>query len=238
MDIAKEYFTKLRTKEPLSNDAQRANLRAMLDRAYAQRSFEIEHFWKRGTFFWGFQIVVFAAFGVIWKDLKSDAGYVMLLALTAVGLLSALANSFAGRGSKFWQENWEKHIEMLEDVVEGPLYKTVWLRQGQVEYSVTGLSIALSNCFVGFWLFAGLFVAVVSREKLLREVIDNQGVLLLTIVGVIGVIIAAFALSQQRTKIRGALYAKHNDNVVEWPRVRSITNEASFVVRHLPSSDR
>jgi hypothetical protein len=29
------------------------------------------------------------------------------------------------KGSKFWQENWENHVELLEDKIFGPLYKTI-----------------------------------------------------------------------------------------------------------------
>jgi hypothetical protein len=36
------------------------------------------------------------------------------------------------KGSKYWQENWENHVELLEDQVFGPLYKTRTNRpQGQ-----------------------------------------------------------------------------------------------------------
>jgi hypothetical protein len=28
------------------------------------------------------------------------------------------------RGSKAWQKNWEAHVDLLEDEVIGPLYKT------------------------------------------------------------------------------------------------------------------
>ncbi|WP_409432777.1 hypothetical protein ACJ3XI_11305 [Litorimonas sp. RW-G-Af-16] len=32
------------------------------------------------------------------------------------------------RGSKFWQENWENHVDNLEDDVIGPLYKVILSR--------------------------------------------------------------------------------------------------------------
>ncbi|MGH8568044.1 MAG: hypothetical protein ACREXU_08475, partial [Gammaproteobacteria bacterium] len=35
------------------------------------------------------------------------------------------------RGSKFWQENWENHVDLLEDQIMGPLYKTVVSRAVQ-----------------------------------------------------------------------------------------------------------
>ena len=42
-------------------------LAAAHKRAYALRNFEIEHYWKRATYFWAFQVAIFAAFGLLWK---------------------------------------------------------------------------------------------------------------------------------------------------------------------------
>jgi len=39
----------------------RPQCRKALTRAYQLRTFEIEHYWKRATYFWGFQIAIFAA---------------------------------------------------------------------------------------------------------------------------------------------------------------------------------
>jgi hypothetical protein len=49
----------------------------------------------------------------------------VIIPLVGLGILTALANALAARGSRFWQNNWEKHIDMLEDKIEGQLYKTV-----------------------------------------------------------------------------------------------------------------
>ena len=40
-----------------------------LNRAYKLRTFEIERDWKRADYFWGFQIVIFAAFGLLGKEI-------------------------------------------------------------------------------------------------------------------------------------------------------------------------
>ncbi|MGC1780878.1 MAG: hypothetical protein WBB34_23320 [Xanthobacteraceae bacterium] len=79
-------------------------------------------------------------------------GNPLTVALAGLGVLSAIACSFAARGSKFWQENWERHVDMLEGTIEGHLYKTVWLHKEGVSFSVSGVNVALSDCFVGFWL--------------------------------------------------------------------------------------
>jgi hypothetical protein len=127
-----------------------SKLEKALRRAYAQRTFEIEHYWKRATFFWGFQAAIFVAFGFVWKEPggPKQSGF-LVLALSSLGILTAIANHLSTRGSKFWQENWEKHIDMLEDAVEGRLYKTVWLSDGVREYSVSGVNLTLSRFVAG-----------------------------------------------------------------------------------------
>jgi len=81
------------------------------------------------------------------------------VAIAALGFLTAVANSISARGSKFWQQNWEHHIDMLEDAIEGRLHKMVWLHDGKVSFSVSRVNFALSDCIVGFWLLVAVYVA-------------------------------------------------------------------------------
>lgn len=131
-----------------------------LRRAYALRTFEIEHYWKRATYFWGFQIAIFAAFGLLWKaDTNANPWGLITVALSGLGVLTAVANSLSASGSKFWQENWEHHIDMLEDNVEGRLHKTVWLRDGRVCFSVSRINRTLGSLIIIFLLVVTLYVA-------------------------------------------------------------------------------
>ena len=41
--------------------------------------------------------------------------------LAALGILAAVTNSLSVPGSGFWQQNWESHIDMLENEVRGQL---------------------------------------------------------------------------------------------------------------------
>ena len=58
-------------------------------------------------------------------DIKDDLvrSYLLLL-LTFLGFILSLAWYLSNRGSKYWQENWERHVDALEDEIIGPLYKT------------------------------------------------------------------------------------------------------------------
>lgn len=131
-----------------------------LNRAYQLRTFEIEHYWKRATYFWGFQIAIFAAFGLLWKtDYDPKPWGLITVALAGLGVLTAVANSLSAAGSKFWQENWESHIDMLEDEIEGRLHKTVWLREGKVSFSVSRINQTLSYLIIAFWVVVTFYVA-------------------------------------------------------------------------------
>jgi len=85
------YLHTLNIEESDTDKLQRA-----LNRAYELRTFEIEHYWKRATYFWGFQVAIFAAFGLLWRELVgsgsgSDWTPVAVL-LCGLGILTAFAN--------------------------------------------------------------------------------------------------------------------------------------------------
>jgi hypothetical protein len=152
-----KYFNTLGFSE--DNESKRGKA---LDRAYQLRTFEIEHYWKRATYFWAFQAAifaaVFAALGLRNPNAATDWGPITV-ALSVLGLLTAVGHSLSARGSKFWQENWEKHIDMLEDKIKGRLHKTIWLPEGKVSFSVSEVNQTLSFFFIAFWVVVILYVA-------------------------------------------------------------------------------
>lgn len=98
-----------------------------LNHALDIRKFEIDLYWKRATYFWAFIGATFAGFLAIQAssiENKQD----MSVMLSCLGLVFSFAWVCVNRGSKQWQENWEKHVDMLEDDVTGPLYKVVLTR--------------------------------------------------------------------------------------------------------------
>jgi hypothetical protein len=159
--LKKRYFSTLEFTPDNASKREKA-----LNRAYQLRTFEIEHYWKRANYFWGFQIVIFAAFGLIGKEIVNapvraasteHLWNVVLVALSVLGALTAVANFLSARGSKFWQQNWERHIDMLEDDIEGRLHKTIWLTM--TPFSVSRVNQTLSFFFILFWIVVTLCVA-------------------------------------------------------------------------------
>lgn len=153
-----QYFRTLGFSENDADTSPHSKREKALNRAYALRTFEIEHYWKRATYFWGFQIAIFAAFGLLWKDPITNQPGPIAVGLSILGVLTAVANCLSAIGSGFWQRNWERHIEMLEDGIEGRLYKTVWLFDGKVSFSVSRINKLLGYFMVFFWVIVTSFV--------------------------------------------------------------------------------
>ena len=101
----------------LREDTKRA---VALKYAHEIRKFEIDLYWKRATYFWTAIGVAFAAYFVSRSNLANnpDSG----LLLSCIGLVFSLAWYFVNRGSKYWQDTWEQHVDLLENEISGPLY--------------------------------------------------------------------------------------------------------------------
>lgn len=133
------------------------------------RKFEIELYWKRATYFWAFLAVIFGAYFTVFLA-KNEVRQLQewdeaLLLLACLGTVFAVAWYFVNRASKFWQENWEKHVDLLEDANQGPLYKTVinlekrdfWQPTAPYPFSVSKLNQILSL------FIAVLFIALLNN---------------------------------------------------------------------------
>ena len=92
-----------------------------LKQALDIRKFEIELYWKRATYFWAFIAASFAGYFALQKDADLANIYIV----SCLGFLFSLAWYLVNRGSGAWQRNWESHVDLLEDEVMGPLYKSL-----------------------------------------------------------------------------------------------------------------
>lgn len=74
-------------------------------------------------------------------------------------------------GAKAWQDNWERHVDMLEDRVVGPLYKTYFFQLRNVPlggpgskyivpFSVTKINQHIAKMFTILWMVIALIMAV------------------------------------------------------------------------------
>ena len=88
------------------------------------RKFEIDLYWKRATYFWAFIGAAFAGYALTYKTAADHEPWLSIL-FAALGLVFSFAWYLVNRGSKFWQNNWERHVDLLEDMTLGPLYKVI-----------------------------------------------------------------------------------------------------------------
>ena len=100
-----------------------------LEFAERNRQFEIGLYWKRSAYFWTFTALAFAGYGALQThccDLDDRETLSFLLA--NIGCVASFAWFLANKGSKFWQEQWETHVDVLEDRAIGTVYKKWFVR--------------------------------------------------------------------------------------------------------------
>ena len=163
-----------------------------LNTAHDIRKFEIQLFWSRGIYYWGFIVASFTAyFAVLNKllpneklDLLRDLtklscfSKIVLLFMSLICLFFCTAWILVNKGSKFWQKNWEAHIDQLEDGITGKMYKAILNTKSKefgrcpfswkaYDYSVTKIT-TLSSIFLAF---VSLVLAIFHLYLLLCECI-------------------------------------------------------------------
>ena len=114
------------------------------------RKFEIELFWKRSLFFWGFVSVAFAGYFNAPKH---------QLLISSFGFVLSFGWSLANRGGKYWQENWEMVIDKIDKKMTNGVFKkrkripddkSIWLKARK--FSVSKITIAISDFTTMIWL--------------------------------------------------------------------------------------
>jgi len=152
------------------------------------RNFEIDLYWKRSLFFWGF--IATASLGYGSSLLAEKPNHNLALLIACFGLVCSLCWSLVNRGSKYWQEHWERkvtdfeenlgHLELFraEDKLDDS--KSCWL--GARKYSVSRIAIALSDFSVLLWL--GLIVNHTLSYFPNHVYLSNDAKIFLAILGV------------------------------------------------------
>jgi hypothetical protein len=144
----------------IENSAFPNEVRKIHEKAYKiandNRKFEISNYWKRANYYWLFQASVYG--GYFYSITAQNNNYLcknpeIIVGITCLGFLTALAWFLSNIGSKQWQENWENHVFMLEDSITGPLYKTVGKEN---TWSVSKINKLVSGFSVAVWVLLGL----------------------------------------------------------------------------------
>lgn len=111
---------------PKLTRAQKDIYLAVFKEALRNRQFEISLYWSRTNYGWAFLVLMFTGYFAIYgsKDIEPLSKGKILLLISSIGLVFSFGWYLVNRGSKYWQENWEKHVDMLEQRVLGTLFRT------------------------------------------------------------------------------------------------------------------
>lgn len=150
-----------------SNPVGKTLAQAKYDATVRGLQFELEQFWKRSLFFWGFIGAALVALSA------ADKHFALQGVIASFGFVCSMVWTLGNRGSKYWFEVWQRKHEKAETLVTGVLYGDLcpktpeetnleketnlkkWL-QGR-RYSPSKLTIALSDYVVLLWF--GLLVS-------------------------------------------------------------------------------
>jgi hypothetical protein len=190
-----EYDKKFRMNPEKEADKKQE---AALKRAWANRDFEIDKFWTRSAYFWGFITLIFGAYIKVTTGkhtTQAEAMYLDLYLILLGGIFS-VAWLLVIKGSKRWQENWEAHIDRLEDGITGPLYKTVYY-DGHRFFSVSKINALLAGVVIATWCW--LLIMYILRniepfKMFFNWVLSIQKECIFIVLPIIGAIIGIFLL--------------------------------------------
>lgn len=181
MDIEKkEEYKKIFSEDIYLKDK---SFSYRLDKILDIREFEIDLYWKRATYFWTFNAAALTGYGltISYKTNQNITGILKFqFIIICLGIVFSLGWYLVNKGSKFWQENWEKHLDMLEDEVMGPLYKTTihkktysnfWIPTKSYAASVSKINQILSLFVLLIWvgILIDLFVSKQITILYLKE---------------------------------------------------------------------
>jgi hypothetical protein len=97
--------------------------------AEQNRVFQIESHLKRAHYFWLFQATAYAGYFYSITAAENNCYFsgnpAIIVGITCLGFLTALAWHLSNIASKKMQDNWEEHVAALENKITGPLYKTI-----------------------------------------------------------------------------------------------------------------
>jgi vacuolar-type H+-ATPase subunit I/STV1 len=141
------------TNEYYVDDNKKEKSEKLYERIWQIRNFEIEKYWTRVAYFWGFIVLVFGGYiSVITSNrLEKLSNLHIDLLLLLLGLLFSLSWYLVSIGSKAWQLNWETHIDWLENYIDFPIYKTIFYKNNKF-YSVSKINEIMALIILCVWI--------------------------------------------------------------------------------------
>lgn len=124
--------------------------------ALDERARELDFYWKRTTYAWTLNGAVFAGYFAMANAAAPKQE--LLGPVGCLGFVSSVAWWCLNRGSKYWQENWELQVDLLEIERHGPLHR---INPDPDQYSLLDASRAYPFSVTKVNQHLSLFVAAV-----------------------------------------------------------------------------
>ncbi len=158
------------------------------------RKFEIGLYWKRASYFWAFILLAFTAYFTISDSIFTNVNEIRLI-VSSIGLIFSISWYYVNRGSKYWQNNWEQHVDNLEDNYMGPIYRIILKRDefkfthllGPYPFSVSRINQVINLYIIFIWIY--LLVNSLSNIFKLYEPVEHFNVLVILMALIISVIL-------------------------------------------------
>lgn len=172
-----EYYKEISPEKTELADSSQAIAKS-LEIALDIRKLELDLYWKRATYFWTLIGAAFVAYFAILGNDKIQANTVYLFLVTCIGFVLTTAWFLANRGSKYWLENWENHVELLESKTIGNLYQIILERSEdptRIDKLLTSpmpISVSKINQWVGLFM---IFIWIVLGIQSLHPTVMNIG---------------------------------------------------------------
>jgi hypothetical protein len=156
----------------LAKTTENTKLKNAIENALDIRKFEIDLYWKRANYFWLYNVSACTAYFYVISNnnIHKEDVPVLTLLITGIGVFLSLCWVCINIASKSYQENWEKHVDLLEDDYMGPLYKrTLGYEKTGFEklinskistYSVSKINLLLSRGIVVTWLLLWIYTFI------------------------------------------------------------------------------
>jgi hypothetical protein len=127
----------------------------LLDYSVTTWKFEIDLFWRRSLFFWGFIATAVAAYGAAYKSGSRD----LQLLAACFGVVCSFSWVLVNHSNKYWQDFWEEKIKIAQkDALDGidwffsdpGVQRNALL--GPIHFSVSKIALALSYFTLLIWI--------------------------------------------------------------------------------------
>lgn len=205
MNFRDRYFEALGTLD-------KKKLEHAHDLAHEIRKFEIELYWKRATYFWAFQLIAFTALGFVLRDGEAKSPPLLLIP-ESIGVITALAGYLTALGSKFWQENWEMHMDLLEGEMEERLTQVIMCSRCP-QFSVSRINQFLLLLLTVGWAGALVFSAIPQAAEVAKWLWSHcHGYAVFVAV----VAVCIWMGCSYRTHITGRIYRFRETGWTEYP---------------------